>query len=753
MSELAFDDDRPNLQALKLKPEGEGHNTSLLTVAAKAYKLGASREDTLAHLQSAYASDRPDHNTAPERAVDRVWQAKGVLSKLVDPDKPKAPAFNITKLNIYDRTSMAEIESQSPHPVNIKPLEVIKTIFKKDDLVEIEGVKDISSRVVRVGKIKRIDDSWKFLNPSVFKSKDTPKGNHIPRTDSNVLKRCFMILECDYDKEDGEAVRERFNTFVMVCGKHLPLVMAIDTGGKSVHFWFSCPDGWTDEVDQVFSLACAHGADHRMRIKSQKARMPNVSGYDRRRNQKLIYFNPDALGGTWDVEGLKQKFKQTTAHSTTFNPNEVFYFTIKGSYFVDIGKFYRGYSRKLPVIKGIKRYYDERGLSDDESKAKIESDFESIEIDNAVDWCGKLAGYGRGISSHQGRKFLITDGFNIPHSVEGDSPLHDKVIREAFPDETSHIVFLAWLAAGVKAVRAGIHQSAPMLVLAGEANAGKSLLAHIVKMALGGRSANPMTAWSGKLPWNDNLLGAELLLIDDSVSSTDPRARKAFGAMFKEAVYAGDVTINTRQKSSFSCRPVWRVMICCNETPENLSVIPPLEEGIEDKIALLRVNKITPPMPAEAPAEKKAFAAALNDELPAFLHMLEKVELPPSLKDSRSGVTAWKDPQLLKDLMEISPEVSFENMLEIALTGNIFSEEPQETIWMSAVEVRNLLDSNSQTRQQASTLLKYDPNTGRYLSTLKKRGSRIVKESKVVNGQTRYLLKYPQGNDDDQTCF
>jgi len=132
---------------------------------------------------------------------------------------------------------------------------------------------------------------------------------------------------------------------------------------------------------------------------------------------------------------------------------------------------------------------------------------------------------------------------------------------------------------------------------------------------------------------------------------------------------------------------------------------------------------------------------------------LEKVELPPSLKDSRSGVTAWKDPQLLKDLMEISPEVSFENMLEIALTGNIFSEEPQETIWMSAVEVRNLLDSNSQTRQQASTLLKYDPNTGRYLSTLKKRGSRIVKESKVVNGQTRYLLKYPQGNDDDQTCF
>jgi len=134
--------------------------------------------------------------------------------------------------------------------------------------------------------------------------------------------------------------------------------------------------------------------------------------------------------------------------------------------------------------------------------------------------------------------------------------------------------------------------------LAGPAGAGKSLIAHITRQALGGRSANPMTAWTGRLPWNDNLIAAELLLIDDSVASTDPRARKAFGAYFKEAIHAGNVTINTRRKTSFDLRPVWHVMVCCNETPENLSVIPPLEDGIEDKIILLKVAPIKTPMPA-----------------------------------------------------------------------------------------------------------------------------------------------------------
>lgn len=371
---------------------------------------------------------------------------------------------------------------------------------------------------------------------------------------------------------------------------------------------------------------------------------------------------------------------------------------------------------------------------------------DNIELDRAADWVGGLAGHSQGLLTHQGRSFLITTEPDIPISAEGDCPLHQSIINQAFPDQDARTVFLAWLAGSVQAIRQHIHQPSPMLVMAGQAGAGKSLLAHISKQAMGGRTANPMTAWTGKLPWNDNLLAAELLLIDDSVSSTDPRARKAFGSHFKEAIYAGDVSINTRRRSSIELRPVWRVMVCCNETPENLSAIPPLEDGIEDKIILLKVAPIVTPMPACTAEEKSAFRDALASELPAFLNYLESFTVPEHLADAnaRSGVTAWKDPELLQAITEISPEKRLENLLSLAMTKGSFSLAAEESQWMSAAEVQSTLQSrDSPTHRQAHDLLSYHAACGTYLSTLGKKGSPFVTDSKLVTGITHYQITRP----------
>ena len=216
-----------------------------------------------------------------------------------------------------------------------------------------------------------------------------------------------------------------------------------------------------------------------------------------------------------------------------FDPERIFYSSDKASFFVDAGTFYRIYSRKDPVMKGIRRYLELMDQDPKEIRKAIPMHIEAIELDRAIDWDGKLAGYERGIAMIDGRRFLITDGYNIPDARRGQCPLHQSIIEQAFPDQEARIVYLAWLQGAVRAIRAGIHQPAPMLVMAGEKGAGKTLLSYIAEQAMGGRSANPMTAWTGILPWNDNLLGAELLLIDDSVASTDIRARKAVGARFK----------------------------------------------------------------------------------------------------------------------------------------------------------------------------------------------------------------------------
>jgi len=452
------------------------------------------------------------------------------------------------------------------------------------------------------------------------------------------------------------------------------------------------------------------------------------------------------------LEAIRNFSKEQTISTTppaepeklTFDPAEIYYATETGGYYVNVGNHFRAYQRKTPVLSGIRRHLERSGHSETDFKDLLAHHMENIELDRAVDWVGGLAGYRRGIMDHDGRKFLVIDQPEMIEAHAGVFPLITSIIHQAFPEEDARNVFLEWMKGGVEAIRKQTHQPAPMLVMAGEANAGKSLLAHLIKIAFGGRSANPMTAWTGKLPWNDNLLRSELLLIDDSVASTDPRARKAFGSNFKESIYAGDVTINTRRKSSLSLRPVWRVAICCNETPENLSVIPPLEDGIEDKIILLKVRPVKTPMPAGTVDEKNEFASALHAELPAFLHHLKGFTIPAHLSDSRSGVTAWKDQELLDSVREISPEKRMENLLSLCLQKGFMDIERGESKWMAAAEVETILqDRNSPTATQAQTLLKYDAACGRNLSALAKHGSPFVTDGRIYSGTAQYLITRP----------
>ena len=437
---------------------------------------------------------------------------------------------------------------------------------------------------------------------------------------------------------------------------------------------------------------------------------------------------------------------------SSFNPEGVFYSPGDGKFFVDMGSHYRDYSRKDPIKTGITRYLKAQGVPTKAQAALVQQHIADIEIDSAVDWTGSLAGYSRGLTEFQGKTALIIDGPDIIESMEGDCPMITSIIEQAFPKEEARTVFLGWLSDGVKAVKAGGHHPAPLMVLAGPVNSGKSLLALIVKLALGGRMANPMTAWSGKLPWNDNLAGSELLLIDDSQASADIRARKALGANFKEAIYGDDVNINTRNKSSMSVRPVWRAMICCNETPENLSVIPTLDEDTADKIILIKVSKVETPMRASNSEERKRFKAALVEEMPHFMRLLEKVNVCPQLSDSRGGVTAWKDPELLEALRGVSPEATLEGLVSIAMDQQHMLQFEQER-WMAASEVeQHLKGTGSPVWKQANEILSFHTHCGRYLSALKKQKSDYVKDSRKMNGTTQYLMTRP-GEVTEDDCF
>jgi hypothetical protein len=407
---------------------------------------------------------------------------------------------------------------------------------------------------------------------------------------------------------------------------------------------------------------------------------------------------------------------------TAFPAEAVFYDAPAGQYFVDTGKAYHRFGKVGPIKTGITRYRMNKGEYCELAKRTATQDVANRELDGAVQWSGMIAGHRRGIQRDQnGLPILITSQANLPEPQPGSYPVISDILRQAFPDETPRTVFFGWLATRFRAVREGIHVPAPMMVLAGEVNAGKSLLAWITGQVLGGRTASPHAAWSGGMLWNDDLVGCELLLVDDATASTDIRARRNFGANFKESIYSPVVQLRKRNTSSISVRPVWAVMVCCNSTPESLQIIPPLDADLSDKVALLKTARITPPMDTSTPDGKKELQRRIRAELPAFAHALLSFTVPEELGDSRSGIAAWRDAELEDAVDATGPERRLESLLEIAFDHHLWHDLPA-TLSAAQIETR-LIHSESPVRDLARHLFLYPAAAGKYLAKLAREGS------------------------------
>jgi hypothetical protein len=220
-------------------------------------------------------------------------------------------------------------------------------------------------------------------------------------------------------------------------------------------------------------------------------------------------------------------------------------------------------------------------------------------------------------------------------------------------------------------------------------------------------------------------VGSELLLIDDCSASTDIRARRAFGAAFKEAMYPQAVQLRKRHSSSVSVRPVWAVMVACNDTPEALQIIPPLDADMSDKVILLHFSPVVLPMDTSTPEGRRAFQQAVKAEMPALAATLRDWETPEELRDTRSGVKAWRDPELVDSVDANSPARRIEQLIETAVSHmGIWHDLPRE---FTAMEIESrLTDNGSPVRDQAKQMFNWHGACGSALSRLAAKGGKLV---------------------------
>lgn len=431
---------------------------------------------------------------------------------------------------------------------------------------------------------------------------------------------------------------------------------------------------------------------------------------------------------SWKIEQDMEALTNPPSGSSlaAYAPADVFYDQPAGKYLIRVGNTYYMHGKRSPVITGLARFLAKDYAEAKQLAAAVKSTIAARELDGGIQWSGSIAGHQQGLTRDiDGKPILILSEAQQPAPAPGECPLITDLICQAFQNTEPMEVFMSWLAGRYRAVRDHTHIPSPMLIMAGEVNSGKSLIAWIAAQVLGGRTANPYSAWAGGMMWNDDLVGAELLLVDDCAGSTDMRARRNFGAAFKESMYPHIVQLRKRHTSSVSVRPVWACIVCCNDTPESLQIIPPIDADMADKVILLHVTPIELPVDTSTPDGRKSLQDQIRAELPAFVHQLEGWVTPEELRDSRSGVKAWRDPDLLQAVDANSPAIRLESLITAAVDHRgIWHDLPRE---FTAIEIETrLTDVQSPVRDQSRALFHWHGACGAALSRLAKMERGVV---------------------------
>jgi hypothetical protein len=369
-----------------------------------------------------------------------------------------------------------------------------------------------------------------------------------------------------------------------------------------------------------------------------------------------------------------------------------------------------------------------------EDMSEIDLEIVRVQMENDVARFGPLCGRNSGFYESDGSRHLVTEDMVLIEPQPGSFPTITAVINGLFRNSESEDVgnaqiatFLGWLKSSVEALRAGRQQQQQALAICGVRDCGKSVLQHkIVTPCLAGRAADAERYFLRGNDFNADLFAAEHLILDDCRASTSIRDRLTFAARIKQHTVGSTVaSLHGKGRDAVTVRPWWRISITCNDDPESLLVLPPLNEDFADKLILLRASRFDFPEPITTAAEKERFEAKLRSEIPAFLDfLLNRYTVPEKYVDPRRyNVATFHHPIIKECLESLSPEAELLELIDLVLDFDL-SDGP---IWISASDLENrILASNHHRR--AERIFTFNQSCAKYLARLsKKLPDRVMK--------------------------
>jgi hypothetical protein len=307
-------------------PAGQGVNVWLYRLARHLHAHMTAPEIVALLLARVANCGRPVTRAEVERAVanslPHAWQPHGssvrpaaTVHKWPRPGLARVEALAQTAgLADLWEASPVRIEDDEPHTE-----EIIDALFPRNPLLCCgKSQSDFATRPREQWRGQL--SSLQFLVPSPMTALagTTKDGRPSAHTSSNTGPRRYLIIECDFSAfarggktetayapmlrrlahgNGGDmpgTVADLCAAVLLHLARYGPLVLAVHSGGKSLHGWFHCAGQPEDKLLRFMRYACSCGADPATWTKSQFVRMPDGLR-DTGRRQSVYFFDPHRI--------------------------------------------------------------------------------------------------------------------------------------------------------------------------------------------------------------------------------------------------------------------------------------------------------------------------------------------------------------------------------------------------------------------------------------------------------------------------
>jgi hypothetical protein len=237
----------------------------------------------------------------PSSGLTKTWQAVDYTT--------------VHKIVLGSRVRLSHLQANSPVPVwahRQMTEEILDALFPDNPLLCF-GLSANSFYTKPREFWRGRGSSFQFIVPNTMMKETgiTKDGKESKRCLDNTGQRRFLVIEFDISENDekwGSYVREWKAKGISVLDAnvalllelarrglpHLPLALAVYSGGRSIHAWYWC-EGLTDEQLRPFMVRAVRlGADYATWTKCQLVRMPDGTR-DNGNRQQVYFFAPEVI--------------------------------------------------------------------------------------------------------------------------------------------------------------------------------------------------------------------------------------------------------------------------------------------------------------------------------------------------------------------------------------------------------------------------------------------------------------------------